>query len=113
MVSVEAIGVEADEVDSVAKQHYSVTGGQVPFRHQVSVFWILDQLGVGEPGGEGFEGVDDQPANPWVIGGGIEAMNGVDYARDAAEAPENTSVQTWLGVVGVEDVEAFSPQDSP
>ena len=102
-------GREALQVDAVAEQVEPVRRHAQPGEGG-QVFLVLDQLGVRARGGQALQPVDGGPPGPGVLGGGVEAVDGVDHHRHPGRPAPQPPVDAGLGRVGVHDVGAQSAQ---
>ena len=103
--------VEPVEIHSVAEMLDLVGVGDPQPSHQRRVLGALDELGVGEAASHGLQGVDHRSLQQRVVGGGVDAVHGVDPDRDAHEPADDPSVDAWLRIVGVEDVGTLPAND--
>jgi hypothetical protein len=71
----------------------------------VAVGGVLEQLVVGEPGGQPLQPVDEGAFGQPVLRAGPEPVARVDHDRDAGEPAGDATHDPGLGVVGVQDVE--------
>ena len=76
-------GIEAGEIDSVAEQ-VELRAGHAEAREDLDVLRVLHELRMGAAGGQTFERVDDGAPRGPVLGGGVEAVHGVDDRRAPA-----------------------------
>ncbi len=109
-VGVDPVGVEALEVGAVAEQLAPPGRDQPDAPGPAQVLLALVQLQVGAAGGQALEGEHGDPLGRPVLGGGVQAVDGVDDQRHPGQPGRDPPDHPRLGVVGVEQVEALAPQ---
>ncbi len=103
---------EAAEVDAVAEQERAAPRVQPPPHEQRQILGVLDQLGVGEAGGDALEREHGGASGALAVAD-VQTVVRVHHDRHPGEPSDDAAVDTGLGVVGVDDVEALRPQDPP
>ena len=102
---------EAVEVDAVAEQRRATRRVQTPADEQRQILGVLDQLGVGEAGGDALEDEHDGASEAAAVAE-VEAVVRVDHDRDTGEPGDDPAVDARLGVVGVDDVDPLATAGS-
>ena len=110
LVGREASDVEPGEVDTVSEQAGVLR--EVQPLHQRQILGVLDELDIGEAGRDCLERVDGTATRPRVVLARVEAMDGVHDHRNVREPTYRAPVHARLGVVGVQYVDVFAPEDA-